>query len=164
MSSLRRSAQVPHRLHNTHDHLRISRGALCCAQILQQRMADGGLQIAAPIHANAFRSLSDGYQAFQSCRCVARLCPPGHSTACGYQRAELIGIVSTQQLLGFESCAAVATSTWLMSGEAVVCTPLRTSCVLPGHSHQGMDCTPCSPVAQLCCAMVATRAVALTHI
>ena len=40
------------------------------AQILQARMAEGGLQIAPPIMANAYKSLSDGYQAFQGCRYV----------------------------------------------------------------------------------------------
>ena len=41
-----------------------------CARVqcLQHRRREGGLQMAAPVLANAYRSLSDGYHAFQACR------------------------------------------------------------------------------------------------
>ena len=39
-------------------------------QVLQERATDGGLGVPAPVLANMYRSLTEGYRAFQSCRYV----------------------------------------------------------------------------------------------
>ena len=37
-------------------------------QVLQERVTSGGLAVSAPVLANMYRSLTEGYRAFQSCR------------------------------------------------------------------------------------------------